>query len=538
MYGREEIEAKLIRATNQVYFYIEQSWWDSRSTKEQNDLRIAIFELGEEFQNNIYPVLTSTFGSEPKPGIDNDERITILIHEMAKELGGYFNSGDVYSRLQSPGSNEREMVYLNSWHIGKPEAKSFLAHEFLHVITVNQKDLLRYTTEETWLNEARAEYAPTLLGYDEKYEGSNLETRVEDFVARPSDPLTEWLNRKEDYGAVNVFIQYVVDHYGINILVDSLKSSQVGISSVNEAMQKNGFQKDFTQVFTDWIMAVLVNDCSVGERYCYKSKNLSSLRITPVSYYLPRGESIFTTYHITPYWSANWQRFIGGGQTLALEFDGSESADFEVPYVLCDSKDNCSVGFISLDEEQKGSVTFSEFDTAFSSLTIAPFVVSNTLGLNGNGDSFPFSWQVIGQRELEAQAKGEAELISQLLARVAELQEQVRQLQARLAALQGQGGSSIVSCARFDINLFFGMSNEQVRCLQEFLTTQGSSIYPERLVTSNFLSLTQQAVVRFQEKYASEVLVPLGLERGTGYVGNMTRNKINQMIRGLISLGL
>ena len=526
----------LVRTSSLAYFYVEQSWWESRSLKEQNTLRIALFELGQEFQNNIYPVLTSAFGSEPRPGIDNDERITILIHEMAKEVGGYFNSGDMYSRLQSPGSNEREMVYLNSQHVDKPEAKSFLAHEFLHVITVNQKDLLRHQTEETWLNEARAEYAPTLLGYDDTYEGSNLETRVKDFIARPSDSLTEWLNKKEDYGVVNMFIQYVVDKYGINILVDSLQSSQVGILSINEALQKNGFQKDFAQIFSDWTIAVLVNDCSLGERYCYKNENLKDLRITPISYYLPRGESIFTTYHATPYWSANWQRFIGGGQNLALEFDGSGSVDFEVPYVLCDSKDNCSVGLIFLDGEQKGSITFSEFDTAYSSLTIVPFIVSNTLELNGK--RYSFSWEVTNQKELEVQTKGEVELISQLLVRVEKLREQVRQLQTRLVALREQSNISDASCARFDTNLFFGMSNEQVRCLQEFLTTQGSSIYPEGLVTSNFLSLTRQAVVRFQEKYASEVLIPLGLERGTGYVGNMTRNKINQIIGSITFLGL
>jgi len=42
--------------------------------------------------------------------------------------------------------------------------------------------------------------------------------------------------------------------------------------------------------------------------------------------------------------------------------------------------------------------------------------------------------------------------------------------------------------------------------------------------------LTQQAVIRFQEKYASEILTPLGLPNGTGYVGAATRSKINQLL--------
>jgi len=74
------------------------------------------------------------------------------------------------------------------------------------------------------------------------------------------------------------------------------------------------------------------------------------------------------------------------------------------------------------------------------------------------------------------------------------------------------------------------MNSPEVRCLQEFLKNQGPEIYPEGLLTGNFLIATQSAVIRFQEKYASEILKPLGLEKGTGYVGALTRAKINQLL--------
>ena len=534
LYGRKVIEAVLIRTTSLAHFYIEKSWWDGRSSQEQNDMKIAIFELGAEFQNKIYPVLTSTFGLEPKPGVDKDERITVLVHQMGSDAGGYFRSGNVYEKLQSPSSNEREMVYLNSQYIGKPDVKSFLAHEFVHLITINQKDLLRRTTEETWLNEARAEYAPTLLGYDDTYKGSNLERRVRDFLARPSDSLTEWRNKKEDYGMVNVFIQYLVDHYGVRILVDSLQSSQVGISSINEALRKNGFQEDFVQVYEDWAIAVLVNDCVLGKRYCYVNKNLQDLRIAPVFYLLPGGETIFSTYHTVPYWSSNWHRLTGGGQSLTLEFEGVTEANFEVPYVLCDSQDICSVKFFSLDVAQKGTLVFPGFSTQYNSLTLIPFAASNEAQINGEGSSFPFSWKASVKRELGTERET-ALLVSQLLARVAELQERVRQLQAQLRLARGQDGSR-VSCSRFERDLSFGAQSQEVRCLQEFLAAQGAAVYPEGLVTGNFLSATRQAVIRFQQKYASEILTPLGLQSATGYVGQMTRNKINQLLGLLVVL--
>jgi peptidoglycan hydrolase-like protein with peptidoglycan-binding domain len=66
--------------------------------------------------------------------------------------------------------------------------------------------------------------------------------------------------------------------------------------------------------------------------------------------------------------------------------------------------------------------------------------------------------------------------------------------------------------------------------LQEVLAKQGAVIYPEAQVSGSFSLATKSAVIRFQQKYASEILAPLGLKKGTGYVGATTRQKINSII--------
>ncbi len=528
--GRQEIVAELIRTSPNLYFYIEKNWWESRSAPEKNNIRLAIFDLGEEFKNRIYPFLTSTFGYEPKPGIDKDEKITILIHPMFSDAGGYSNSGDVYSRFQYQKSNEREMIYLNSNYIDKPQAKTFLAHEFMHLITLNQKDLLRNVTEERWLNELRAECAPTLLGYDNVLEESNLEIRVRNFLDNPTVSLTEWTNSKADYSAVNLFCQYLIDHYGVRILSDSLRSSKVGIGSLEEALQKQGIQKSFAQVFSDWAIALLVNDCSLGKEYCYLNENLKNLRIIPTLYFLPRTETILSTIHGTSYWGLNWHRFVGGNASFVLNFQGDDSVLFEVPYLLCspsktgDFQDICLVDFLSLNTKQQGKISIADFSQRYNSLTIIPFVKSKTAGFDGKERTITFSWKAtVGEK-----SQTESELRNQLLAKIGELQEQVRQLQAKLTSLQQKKGT----CTFFENNLYFGMRNNfEVRCLQEFLKAQGPEIYPEGLITGNFLTLTRQAVIRLQEKYASEILAPLQLQKGTGYVGSATRAKINQLFK-------
>jgi len=76
------------------------------------------------------------------------------------------------------------------------------------------------------------------------------------------------------------------------------------------------------------------------------------------------------------------------------------------------------------------------------------------------------------------------------------------------------------------------MKDAEVKCLQEFLKSQGPEIYPEGLVTGYFGPLTLSAVKRFQQKYWQEILAPWGLTQNqpTGFVGSTTRAKINQLL--------
>lgn len=540
---REEISATLRRISPRAHFYIDDDWWYSLNYQKREEVENALRSLGNEFYYKIYPTLTSHFGSEWKPGIDKESRITVLIHSMIKEAGGYFNNGDEYPRAQNPKSNEREMVYLNANYITDPLAKSFLAHEFTHLITFNQKEKKYGVEEETWLNEARAEYAPTLLGYDSNYEGSNLERRVKIFLEEPSDSITEWQNTSADYGGLNLFIQYLVEKYGIEILVDSLKSENTGIKSLNYALEKNGFDVDFSQIFTDWTITVLANDCSLGEKYCYQNENLKSLRITPSINFLPlRGKSTLGVNQTTKNWSGNWFKFIGGKEgTLKIEFIGNPENLFKVPYLSKSISREYSLAFFQLNDYQRGEILVPGFGTKISSVTIIPSIQSKTSGFLSPEPAFPFFWEAstiveVEEIEEDSNSKYLEKPISKMtkeevLNKISEIEELLEQLKNRVAQIEAEEEMEEISCQKFEENLFYGLRNDaRVRCLQEFLKAQGPEIYPEGLVTGNFLSLTKAAVIRFQEKYATEILAPWELEEGTGFVGPTTRAKINQLL--------
>jgi len=520
---REQVKAVLQKVSENAYFYLEKDWHENLLEEEKEEIDQSLNSLSKEFDEKIYPELTLTYGPEWKPGIDSDEHITILFHQMKENAGGYFNNGDEYQKIQNVLSNEREMIYLNTDNLKYEIIKSCVAHEFVHLITFNQKDRLRGVSEDIWLNEARADYAPTLMGYDQDYQGSNLQQRMRQFISSPTDSITEWKNESSDYGIVNIFTQYLVDHYGIEILSDSLKSSKTGIASINEALKENEIDKTFSSIFTDWLITLFVNDCSLGEEYCYQNENLENLKITPSLIFLPSTQktNVSLDYSIKQ-WSGNWYRIIGGQGQLKLEFNGTSRVEFVVPYVLCRNGDQCSVDFLELNTQQDGEILLEDFGDSWTNLTLIPSIQSKISGFTDSERSYNFSLYISAEIENEENE----ELIKQLEATIIELQKQIIEITAKInAILQAR-----ISGQKINQNLSIGMKNQQVSYLQEFLTKQGKDIYPEALVTGYFGILTRNAVIRFQNEYAEEILYPLDLFSGTGFVGLSTRTKINQLI--------
>jgi len=526
--ARYQISATLQKTAPRLYFYIDDVWWNSLDLNKKSEINSALDSIADEFNSKIYPILTNTFGQINDPGIDNDSNITVLIDPMVDEAGGYFNSGDGYSKLQSPKSNEREMFYLNSQHIEEPQAKSFFAHEFMHLITFNQKEIIRKVTEEIWLNEAYSEYVPTLLGYDNIYEGSNLQRRAKIFLERPNDSLMEWQNQSYDYGVVNLFTQYLVDQYGSKILVDAIHSSKIGILSINEALAKNNFKEDFSQVFTDWTIAVLVNNCNLDQKYCYLNQNLKNIRVTPLINFLPLvGESSLSIIHRTSNWAGNWQKIIGGKGDLTLEFSGAGDVQFEIPYLVCDYQGICNIKFMDLNKSI-GKITIADFNDKYASLTIIPSIQTKISGFDGTETFYLFSWKAtITDKTTEEQ---EEELITQLLARIESLQKEIAKLQAQI--VQYQGGStptSIPAGFRFEKNLSEGTNDPEVVYLKIVLAKEG--LVNGLKNNEYFGPQTKTAVIRFQERYKADISAVAGYTiSATGFVGAGTRAKLNQIL--------
>ncbi|MFH0852530.1 MAG: hypothetical protein V1845_02925 [bacterium] len=393
-FSRATLKATLIIEGEHAYFYVENDWWNGLA--DPNVAKAAIQDLKNEFDVNVYPKMTKVYGSLWEPGIDNDPKITILISRMREGAGGYFNSADEYARNLAANSNEHEMLYLNSLYFNITRAKSFLAHEFQHLITFYQKERLYNKTEDLWLNEARSEYAPTLLGYDDSLIGSNLEKRIIDFLRNPSDSLTEWTNLTVDYGSANLFIQYLVNHYGEQVLGEIMRSPDVGIASIDDALTNLNTGVSFADVFHNWMVANNLNNCGLDQRYCYGSNILDQILIWPtmIQTVPSLGGSEVSFSDSVKDWSGRWYELVKGNSNYdKLKIDFQSGGNFTVIYISKNADGSAQINFIRLDANNKGQGFVRDFGSKVKSVVLIPISQFKRSFFGSQEDTHQFSFQ-------------------------------------------------------------------------------------------------------------------------------------------------
>jgi len=250
----EKRAAILKKIGRHCYLYLEEGKEFSGETLQN---------ITDRFDDVIYKAATETFGSEPRPGIDNDERITLLMVDIKDGwkpgkgfVGGYFFPFDCYPANTVNYSNEREMIYLDCYP-AKPDDPFYpgvIAHEFQHMI-----HFACDPREDKWLNEGCSQLAFHACGYDHP-------AQIASFMANPGEDTTVWQNSIEDYGAVYLMHYYIFQKYAGATLDEKRKfyrslvaSPLKGIESVDAALKEFNAGKTFEDIYRDWLIANLIN---------------------------------------------------------------------------------------------------------------------------------------------------------------------------------------------------------------------------------------------------------------------------------------
>ncbi|MEK7628601.1 MAG: hypothetical protein AAB421_04280 [Patescibacteria group bacterium] len=140
------------------------------------------------------------------------------------------------------------------------------------------------------------------------------------------------------------------------------------------------------------------------------------------------------------------------------------------------------------------------------------------------GLAFAFATPVKAQTASDLQAQ-----IASLLATIAQLQTQIGAAPSAMPAASSCFGQT------FTRNHVMGDKGGEVMWIQQFLNTMMDTKVAMTGAgspgneTSVFGPATKAAVIKFQNKYAADILTPVGLSAGTGFWGAASRAKANMM---------
>ncbi|MBP7634837.1 hypothetical protein KBA41_11770, partial [Candidatus Ozemobacteraceae bacterium] len=352
----------------------------------------AVAKVQTSFDTTIYPTDTSAFGSEWKPGVDGDERITLLMFDIKDGfdpngnggyVGGYFFAGDEFLQSQIPAdvpvkSNEREMFYLDINPADPTEDRymSIVAHEFQHMI-----HFIHDPRERSWVNECCSQIAPYLCGFGHA-------GQIKSYMQSPDNSLTAWSQESPvaNYGQVYLWGYYLMNRYLKNdadrrAFFTSLVADEAqGIAGFDKALKQ--FKTDFRSSFTEFMVANFINNPKLDKgQYAY-DETLNKLRLPAAGTISALPSEIKDKVFL---WSADTYKadLSKLNKALTIEFAGpaadfgdKKTNGFVVAAVLSNSRDAAAskIEFMKLESANEGKILAGSLavpaDEAFDTMNV------------------------------------------------------------------------------------------------------------------------------------------------------------------------
>lgn len=307
----KQITAELKYVTEHVAMWVQEG-----VRFNQRDLEAS----ANRFEQVTYPTNREFFGSEWKPGVDNDVRLHILhARGLGENVAGYYSSADQYSRLVNQYSNEREMFYISADSgNAKPNSPFYdgvLAHEFQHMIHwANDRN------EDSWVNEGMSELASHLNGFDSG--GADYA-----YMRQPDTQLTTWADPSTDsvsehYGASYLFMVYFLDRFGEDLTKAVVASPKNGMAGFNDALAQAGRPERFDEIFADWVVANYLDapEADADGLFGYASIDLYPIAVEETY----RSYPVSATAQVNQY-AADYIR-LSGQSSLTVSFVGETEA--------------------------------------------------------------------------------------------------------------------------------------------------------------------------------------------------------------------
>ena len=334
-----------------AYVFVEDSMWDENGGPILGHHAAALasqFEVSTpaDAGRGIYQLGAATFG-EPFDA-DGDPRIFIVVLDTG--VGNILGFFDRAVSSHADPDLRRDALFLDAdevW-LRQTRAAGTLAHEFQHLIHWGFD-----TDEEVWINEGLSGYAEELAGYPE------IDTSmVPAYLQNPSVDLTGWSNQAYNYGSTYLFTSYLAERYGKELIGDLVAEPRNGQFGIDDALQAGGIDRDFKQVWGDWIAATYA---AAGEAGYTATRGRRPAVSTPPDVPFENWLSV-----VAAQWGGSHLMLLPKGP-LRLEFNGQPPGKFTV-WVHSVGAGGSQLEPLSLIDEEDGEIRIAAVDTVVVSV--------------------------------------------------------------------------------------------------------------------------------------------------------------------------
>ena len=344
-----QLLASTCRAVGEhFYMFVADEEWNDTMNQADIDTIFPYLDTNTMSDLGIGAVQMDIDVFGPIPDVhDNDPKLIIFYSELQSYNGsafdGYFNIYNQMTEAQAQAadqeSNECEMIYMtcNPLDPAEPIRISVLSHELQHLIHWGMD-----ANEATWVDEGCAEYAMHMFGMPDPITG---------FPTNSNNDLTSWDQTWSDYVQTYLFFAFIAENYGgsdiISAIVAETQNENAGIEA---ALNDNGYDVSFADVFTEWTNANFLKD--------YETLDLPSFTPAIIHTQYPA-----TRTSTVEGWAAKYIRLTNGANDIEIHFESEGTFNVNVLKYNIDGNHEIQT-FIT--EAGSGSVLVPAFEGDFS----------------------------------------------------------------------------------------------------------------------------------------------------------------------------
>jgi hypothetical protein len=236
-----------------------------------------------EYDERIYNGIVGAFGSDEimeKYDVDRDGKFTLFLLDIKDGFNGsgaytagYFSSIDLFSSGSFPQSNERDMIYVDTYpsKLRSKESYATIAHELQHFINYASRLSAGKDLMEDWIDEGLSAAAEQI------YLGRHSEERIAHFNASETIPRGNnffvWGEKRDgypnsildEYATVYLFFQWLRLQSGgtaiFRRIIDSKHSDyRAVIDAISDTFTEDLDSTSWETVLRSWLAANYLNN--------------------------------------------------------------------------------------------------------------------------------------------------------------------------------------------------------------------------------------------------------------------------------------